>query len=65
MAARDAAWVAVQTTVRGAAGGVIAEASWEAVRAAVHAECNSASCVVAGRAAKAAQSIEFLRTVES
>jgi hypothetical protein len=68
MAAGDAAWVAAQTTVRGAVGDVVGDvvgdASWEAVRAAVHAEGNGASRAVAGKAAKAAQSIEFLRIVE-
>jgi hypothetical protein len=58
MAAEDAAWAAMQATVRDVVGGVIADASWEAVRAAARAG------VAAGKAAKAAQSIEFLRIVE-
>jgi hypothetical protein len=58
MTAGDAAWVAAQTTVRDAVGDVIADASWEAVKAAAHAG------VVTREAAKAAQSIEFLRVVE-
>jgi hypothetical protein len=64
MAARDVAWAVAQTTVRGAVGGVVGDASWEAVRAAVHAECEGTSRAVAGRAAKAAQRVEFLRVVE-
>jgi hypothetical protein len=64
MAARDVAWAVAQTTVRGAVGDVVGDASWEAVRAAVHAECTGTSRVAAGRAAKAAQRVEFLRVVD-
>jgi hypothetical protein len=64
MAARDAAWAAAQTTVTGAVGRAVGDASWEAVSAAAHAECEGTSRAVAGRAAKAAQRVEFLRIVE-
>lgn len=58
MAAGDAAWVAAQTTVRGAVGRAVGDISWDAVRAIAHAGA------VAGKAAKAAQRVEFLRVVD-